>query len=109
MQRYGHGSRKDLLIDDEGHRGDVEHRERRSGKPYQPLPALGSLLDDPTPHRRQPEDNQWDADRDGLIEALVEDGITIAVSGAERLEAIKQQQVKDDESPDLIRANRLVT
>src|SRR6185312_8453548 len=29
IEREGHGAGEDLLVDDEGHRGDVEHGERR--------------------------------------------------------------------------------
>src|SRR5215471_5113454 len=46
MERKGHGSGEDLLVDDEGHRGEVEHGERREGHPDQPLPALRPLLGD---------------------------------------------------------------
>src|SRR5262249_434050 len=37
IEREGHGSGEDLLVDDEGHRGDVEHDERREGSPHHPL------------------------------------------------------------------------
>src|SRR6266516_7648667 len=91
---------ENLLVDDEGEPEDVQHSERHDDKPYQPRPAFCPLLGDPAPHRRQPENDQRDADGDGLIEALVEDGVAIPVRCAEGLEPVKQQQVKEDESPD---------
>src|SRR5438128_1629729 len=55
IERKGHESGEDLLVDDEGHCGDIEHGKRREGHPHYPLPALRPLLGDPAPHRRQPE------------------------------------------------------
>src|SRR5215469_18134584 len=100
MEREGHGAGEDLLVDDEGHRGDVEHGERREGEVHRPLPALRTLLDDPAPYRRQPENDQGDADRECLVEALVEDGHAIPISRAEGREPVEQQQVHDGEEPD---------
>src|SRR5215468_5825549 len=74
IEREGHRAGEDLLVDDEAHRGDVEHDERREGRPYHPLSALRPVLGNPAPYRRQPENDQRDADRDRLVEAMVEDG-----------------------------------
>src|SRR6476646_5016818 len=49
IQRYGHGTGEDLLVDDEGHRGEIEQGKRRDGKPDKPLSAFRALLDDPPP------------------------------------------------------------
>src|SRR5215470_6016969 len=103
MDHDGHGAGEDLLVDDEDHRGDVEQDERGEGSPHYPLPALGTQLGDPAPYRRQPENDQREADRDGPVEALVEDWVTVAVRRAEGLEPVEQQQVHDGEEPDDVR------
>jgi hypothetical protein len=49
MHRNDLHSGEDLLVDDEGHRGDVEDGQRRDGEPHQPLPAFRPLPNDPAP------------------------------------------------------------
>src|SRR5262249_23643722 len=102
MHQDGHGSGEDLLVDEEDHRGDVEHDERGEGQPYHPLSALGPLIGDPAAHWWHPEKDQREADRDGPVEALVEDRVTLAVRCPQGLEPVEQQQVHDGEEPDAV-------
>src|SRR5271154_659542 len=70
-------SLEDLLIDDEDH-GDQEEREnRRDGYPDQPGPAFLLTSGDPALDRRQPQEQQEEAGRPVLVEALVEDGVAV--------------------------------
>src|SRR6266851_1676614 len=94
------GSRKDLLVDDEDESDDIQHGKRREGKPYFPLLAGRPLLGDPAPNRRQPENDQRNADFNGLIDTLMENGITVPIRCAKGRESVEQQQVQDDHSPD---------
>src|SRR5271170_723102 len=96
----GLGSGEDLLVQDEREAEDVERGHGRDGQPHLPLLAGRSRVGDPASHWRQPEDDQRDADGDGLVEALVEDGVAVSLRPAEGREVVEQQQVQDDERPE---------
>src|SRR5215475_9033603 len=49
LQLEGLHAYEKLIVDDEDHRGEIEHDERREGCPHHPLPSLGPLLGDPAP------------------------------------------------------------
>jgi len=68
---------EDLLVDGEDH-AEYEKRENRcDGHPYQPVPALLLPGGDPPLDWRQPEGQQEQAARRVLVEALMEDGVTV--------------------------------
>src|ERR1700733_4916620 len=94
MHRDDLGAREDLLVDDEDEADEVQRGEWRQGQPYLPLLAGRALLGDPAPDGRQPQQDQREADRGRLVEALVEDGVAISLSGAEGPEPGQQQEAR---------------
>src|ERR1700678_4321136 len=73
----GVDSLEDLLVDDEDEAEHEEREDRQDGHPHEPVPALPLTGDDPALYRRQPEGQQEEAARRVLVEALMEDGVTV--------------------------------
>src|SRR5689334_5785203 len=102
VHRKAHHSGKDLFVDDVNHPDDIRRADHRDEKPYLPFLAALSLADNPALHRGDPEDDQREAYRDGLVETLVEDGVAVSLRSLEGLESVEQQQVNDDQRPERV-------
>src|ERR1700691_838592 len=69
---------KELLVEDENETEHEQHEKWRDNCVYQPVPAFLLARGDPALDWRQPKDQQEEAARRVLVEALMEDGVTIA-------------------------------
>src|SRR5215467_4154301 len=96
-------SGEELLVHDEREREEVQRDERHEGDPHLPLLACRPLVGNPASYRRQPQNHERKADGENLVEALVEDRITITLRPIEGVESVEQPQVNDDQRPECVR------
>src|SRR6202161_1024213 len=102
IQRHDLEPGEDLLVDDEREGEQVQGGHRRNGAPYLPLLAGRALVGNPAPHRRQPQQDQREADGQDLIKALVEHGVAVTLRPIEGMESVEQRQMEDDHAPDQV-------
>src|ERR1700685_2474829 len=101
----GADSLEDLLVHDEDEPENEERENRRDRQVHQPVPPFALASGDPALHRREPEGEQEETAHRILVEALMEDGITVAseagaVAPVLEPEAFEQHQVGGKQSPD---------